>query len=102
MINVTYDRGISATSWKALTARGTAVVASPEARPAAYQPAAGGPPVGATIPAGMLPPAGSMSPGATPAAWHPDPTGRHELRYWDGLQWSEHVSDAGAATVDPL
>lgn len=26
VINVTYERGISATSWKALTARGTAVV----------------------------------------------------------------------------
>lgn len=26
MINVTYDRGVSATSWKALTARGIAVI----------------------------------------------------------------------------
>ena len=23
---------------------------------------------------------------ASPAAWHPDPYGRHELRYWDGAQ----------------
>jgi uncharacterized protein (AIM24 family) len=36
------------------------------------------------------------------ANWHPDPTGRHELRYWDGTQWTEHVSDRGAVATDPL
>lgn len=38
----------------------------------------------------------------TAAAWHPDPTGRHELRYWDGSQWTEHVSDGGVQSVSPL
>lgn len=38
----------------------------------------------------------------TAAAWHPDPTGRHELRYWDGNQWTEHVSDAGVVSSSPL
>ncbi len=38
----------------------------------------------------------------TAAAWHPDPTGRHELRYWDGNQWTEHVSDQGVQAVSPL
>ncbi|HWU20489.1 MAG TPA: AIM24 family protein [Nocardioides sp.] len=38
----------------------------------------------------------------TPANWHPDPTGRHELRYWDGAQWTEHVSDQGTVGSDPL
>jgi uncharacterized protein YxjI len=38
---------------------------------------------------------------STPAAWHPDPLGRHELRYWDGAQWTEHVSSHGKAAVDP-
>ena len=38
----------------------------------------------------------------TPAAWHPDPTGRHEQRYWDGSQWTEHVSDAGQVSSDPV
>uniref|UniRef100_UPI001602614C DUF2510 domain-containing protein n=1 Tax=Nocardioides pelophilus TaxID=2172019 RepID=UPI001602614C len=38
----------------------------------------------------------------TAAAWHPDPTGRHELRYWDGSQWTEHVSDGGVQSVAPL
>ena len=38
----------------------------------------------------------------TAAAWHPDPTGRHELRYWDGSQWTEHVSDGGVVSSSPL
>jgi len=28
--------------------------------------------------------------------------GRHEHRYWDGTQWTEHVSDAGRGSSDPL
>jgi len=36
------------------------------------------------------------------AAWHPDPTARHELRWWDGTAWTDHVSDQGVAGVDPL
>jgi Scramblase/Protein of unknown function (DUF2510) len=36
------------------------------------------------------------------AAWHPDPMGRHQLRYWDGQAWTEHVSTNGVQTVDPL
>jgi uncharacterized protein (AIM24 family) len=38
----------------------------------------------------------------TAAAWHPDPTGRHELRYWDGSQWTDHVSDQGVQSTNPL
>ncbi|MCL2544009.1 MAG: AIM24 family protein [Nocardioidaceae bacterium] len=38
----------------------------------------------------------------TAANWHPDPTGRNELRYWDGSQWTEHVSNQGNVTADPL
>lgn len=36
------------------------------------------------------------------ADWHPDPTGRHELRYWDGNQWTEHVSDQGVQSTSPM
>ncbi len=36
------------------------------------------------------------------AAWLADPCGRHELRYWDGTGWTEHVSDAGATATDPV
>jgi Protein of unknown function (DUF2510) len=39
------------------------------------------------------------SPGAT---WAPDPFHRHELRYWDGLTWTESVSDHGRTTIDPM
>lgn len=36
-----------------------------------------------------------------PARWAPDPLGRHEYRYWDGGQWTEHVADAGTVGIDP-
>jgi uncharacterized protein YxjI len=42
------------------------------------------------------------TPQQTPANWYPDPIGRHELRYWDGSQWTEHVSSHGRQSVDPL
>lgn len=35
-------------------------------------------------------------------AWQPDPTGRHGLRYHDGMRWTEHVSDAGVQSFDPV
>jgi len=37
-----------------------------------------------------------------PAAWHPDPTGRHQFRYWDGAAWTEHVANDGVTGTDPL
>jgi uncharacterized protein YxjI len=37
-----------------------------------------------------------------PADWYPDPSGRHELRYYDGTQWTEHVSSGGRQSVEPL
>jgi serine/threonine protein kinase len=36
------------------------------------------------------------------AGWFPDPTERHDHRYWDGAAWTEHVADQGFASVDPL
>jgi uncharacterized protein YxjI len=36
------------------------------------------------------------------AGWHPDPSGAHELRYFDGTQWTEHVSDRGVTSTAPL
>lgn len=41
------------------------------------------------------------APIATPAGWHRDPHGRHELRYWDGARWTEHVSTRGVTSLDP-
>ncbi|MBN2841252.1 MAG: DUF2510 domain-containing protein [Coriobacteriia bacterium] len=37
----------------------------------------------------------------TAAGWLPDPAGRHELRYWDGLRWTAAVSDSGTQSEDP-
>ena len=36
-----------------------------------------------------------------PAAWYADPSGRYELRYWDGNEWTEHVARSGQQFVDP-
>jgi hypothetical protein len=35
-------------------------------------------------------------PAPAPPGWHPDPSGQHRLRWWDGIRWSEHTSDGGA------
>ena len=37
-----------------------------------------------------------------PADWHPDPSGIHQSRYWDGTQWTSQVADDGQQSVDPL
>jgi Protein of unknown function (DUF2510) len=36
------------------------------------------------------------------AGWNPDPTGRHEYRYWDGGRWTDDVSDNGVTGTDAL
>jgi hypothetical protein len=36
------------------------------------------------------------------AGWKPDPSGTHEWRWWDGSAWSDHVSDGGVQSSDPL
>ena len=43
------------------------------------------------------PPTPSIAPAELrrPPEWLPDPTRRHELRWWDGARWTEHVSDHG-------
>lgn len=38
----------------------------------------------------------------SPAEWYPDPMGRHEHRWYDGEQWTEHVSSHGRQTTDSL
>ncbi|HMQ27107.1 MAG TPA: DUF2510 domain-containing protein, partial [Acidimicrobiales bacterium] len=34
--------------------------------------------------------------------WHPDPTGRHQYRWWDGTTWTEGVATAGTVGSDTL
>ncbi|WP_420637495.1 RDD family protein [Candidatus Poriferisocius sp.] len=36
-----------------------------------------------------------------PSSWQPDPTGRHQYRWWDGERWTHHVGDDGVAASDP-
>ena len=42
------------------------------------------------------------SPPAVPPSWQSDPTQRNELRWWDGVRWTDHVLNGNLASVDPL
>ncbi|MEO6653950.1 MAG: DUF2510 domain-containing protein [Ilumatobacteraceae bacterium] len=44
---------------------------------------------------------GGAAASAAPAGWYADPSSRFELRYWDGGQWTEHVSRSGQQYTDP-
>ena len=44
----------------------------------------------------------SSSTSSSPPNWYPDPSGRHQLRYFDGAQWTDHVSSNGNQSLDPL
>lgn len=35
-------------------------------------------------------------------SWQPDPTGRHQYRWWNGTEWSDQVSDDGNVSSDPV
>jgi hypothetical protein len=39
---------------------------------------------------------------AAPPNWYADPTGRFELRYWNGTAWSEHVATNGVQSEDRI
>jgi len=41
-------------------------------------------------------------PAFTAPSWKPDPVNVHELRWWDGTRWTEHVLDSGRPSVDAL
>lgn len=77
-----------------------AAVAEAPAEPAAADPAAEEP---AAEPAAEEAPAEepAAAESAVPAGWYADPSGRFELRYWDGAAWTEHVSRAGQQETDP-
>ncbi|HEY3673209.1 MAG TPA: RDD family protein [Acidimicrobiia bacterium] len=51
-------------------------------------------------PPGQEPPAQEPPIRDNPARWAPDPLGRHQYRYWDGTQWTDHVSDDGQVGTD--
>jgi hypothetical protein len=78
--------GVAGAIWYLLSVRPK--VAAAQAAPRLHVPAPPPPPlVAATV---------------RPPEWLPDPTGRHELRYWDGSRWSAHVSDRGEQAWDSV
>jgi hypothetical protein len=44
----------------------------------------------------------AVAPVAPQPGWYPDPHARHELRWFDGLRWTEHVSDGGVTATEPV
>jgi hypothetical protein len=38
----------------------------------------------------------------TAPQWAPDPTRRHEFRFWNGTHWTADVADRGVVTLDPV
>jgi Protein of unknown function (DUF2510) len=39
---------------------------------------------------------------APPTGWYPDPSGRHEFRFWTGQRWTDFALDNGVQCADPL
>jgi putative membrane protein len=35
-----------------------------------------------------------------PSGWYPDPSGRHERRYWHDGRWTEHVANGGRRSAE--
>lgn len=66
----------------------------------------------------LLTPAAPLAPGAAlrvyplpigpgparrvPAQWAPDPSARHQWRWWSGASWTDYVADDGETSKDPL
>ena len=58
------------------------------------------------------PPRANLDPGAggwsapaaqsPPAGWYPDPSGRHQYRFFTGHDWTADVVDNGAHSTEPL
>jgi len=51
--------------------------------------------------AGYAASSGASATPAVPAAWYKDPSGRFEMRYWNGTAWTEHVARGGQQFTDP-
>lgn len=60
-------------------------------------------PYGPARPYGTPPPGHDQpGPAGPPPGWYDDPASLHQFRYWSGTEWTEHVSDYGAVSEDPL
>src|SRR4051812_8183553 len=85
--------------WAAGTGAATGATAASTTPAATTSSAAATPAAAAATPAATA--AAAPSAAAAPAGWYADPSSRYELRYWDGSQWTEHVSRAGQQFTDP-
>jgi hypothetical protein len=81
-----------------VAAAAAAAVAEPAGWAAAPEAAA---PAPAPAPAPVAAAAATPATPAIPADWYADPSGRFELRYWNGSAWTEHVARAGQQYTDP-
>ena len=90
--------GLGASSGAASIAAAAEEVA---ATPAAAEPAAQAEQAQATQQVAQQSQATQAAAATAPAGWYADPSSRYELRYWDGTQWTEHVSRGGQQFTDP-
>jgi hypothetical protein len=94
--------GFGALAWAAFSRIGGLALAPVAPAPATTVPHA---PLDQPVPFDQpvpSPPGGDESPATlVPPSWHPDPSGRHEFRFWDGTRWTEHVTDGGRPSIDP-
>jgi hypothetical protein len=75
---------------------------APEPAPAVVPAEAAPAPAPAAAPVGAEPVAAMAAAApAVPAGWYSDPSARFELRYWDGVAWTEHVARNGQQYTDP-
>ncbi len=80
------------------TPGGPAQAAAP---PAPSPAAAPTPPPPPTRPPGPPASRGAFGTAGIARGWLPDPTARHQLRWWSGSGWTEQVSDDGVPGTDP-
>ncbi|MEY4633147.1 MAG: hypothetical protein RLZ18_519 [Actinomycetota bacterium] len=100
VVQITFD---GAAWFHAFIRHAGSVPVGPHAKAEELQPA-----VTVSTPATPVATASSPSAAATgatpnvPADWHKDPSGRFELRYWNGTAWTEHVATGGKQSIDPI
>jgi len=47
-------------------------------------------------------PPATIASSTTPLGWYPDPTGRHQSRYWNGAAWTDQAANDGATVTDSI
>jgi len=67
--------------------------------PFSFEPSIGAAPTGPALAAPSFAPPVQA---AAPAQWYPDPLGRPQYRYWDGVAWTARVAAEGVESSDPV